>query len=87
MKRETMLRAPEAGEPDGGCRTAISVEAILYREIAELCDWVVAQGLDVGDDRAHANEGSRDRLYWRYGYLVGLQRALAMFTNGGATVH
>jgi hypothetical protein len=87
MKRETMLQVPQAGEPDGGCLTAVPAEAVLYREILELYDWVVAQGLDLKDDRAHANEGSRDRLYWRYGYLMGLQHALATLTNGGATVH
>jgi len=33
------------------------------------------------------DEGSRDRLYWRYGYFVGLKHALALLTNRGATVH
>ena len=87
MKRETMLQAQEAGESDGSCLIAISAEAALYREILELYDWVAAQGLDLRDDHAHADEGSRDRLYWRYGYLMGLQHALAMLTNRGATLH
>jgi hypothetical protein len=61
--------------------------AALQREIAELGKWLAAQGLDLGGDHAHADEGSRDRLYWRYGYFVGLKEALAMLTARGGTFH
>lgn len=53
----------------------------------ELGEWLAAQGLDLRADQAHADEGSRDRLYWRYGYFIGLKQALALLTNRGATVH
>jgi hypothetical protein len=49
--------------------------------------WLAAQGFDPRDDHVHADEGSRDRLYWRFGYFVGLKQALAMLTNRGATLH
>ena len=75
MKRETTPLALGA-----------SAEAVLYREIAELGNWLAAQGLDLKEDHPH-HEGSRDRLYWRYGYFVGLKQALALLTSGGATVH
>ena len=64
-----------------------SIEAALEREIAELGEWLAAQGLDVRSDHAHVDEGSRDRLYWQYGYFVGLKRALAMLTTRGLTAH
>lgn len=63
-----------------------SAEALVGSELAALGDWLAAQGLDLGGDTAHADEGSRDRLYWRYGYFVGLKRALEMLTHRG-TVH
>jgi hypothetical protein len=68
-------------------KAGISAEAELQQEIAQLGDWLSAQGLDLRGDDAHAHEGSRDRLYWRYGYFMGLRQALTMLTNRGATLH
>jgi hypothetical protein len=87
VKRQRTLRAPGADEADDGRLTDLSAEALLQREIAELAEWLAAQGLEPRDDDDHAHEGSRDRLYWRFGYFVGLKQALAMLTNRGATVH
>ena len=39
------------------------------------------------DDQAHLDQGSRDRLYWHYGYFIGLQEALKLLTAQGATLH
>jgi len=86
MKRQAMLQVPVAGDPDGGGLIEISAEATLRREIAELGEWLAAQGLDLREE-ARGDEGSRDRLYWRYGYFIGLQQALALLTNRGETVH
>ena len=87
MKRQTMLQVLEAGESDDGCFTDMSAEAALHQQIAELGGWLAAQGLDLRGDDAHPYESSRDRLYWRYGYFIGLKQALAVLTNRGATVH
>jgi hypothetical protein len=65
----------------------ISVEAVLQREILQLAEWLDSQGLNLGADYAHQDEGSRDRLYWRFGYFVGLKRALDMLASRGATLH
>ena len=86
MKRETTPLTPGAPPSDGRSLTDASAEAVLYREIAELGKWLAAQGLDLREDHPHY-KGSRDRLYWRYGYFVGLKQALALLTSGGATVH
>ena len=87
MKRQTILQVPEAGESDDDWLTDMSAEAALHREIVELAEWLAAQGLDPRGEHAHAHEGSRDQLYWRYGYFIGLKQALATLTNRGATVH
>jgi hypothetical protein len=65
----------------------LSAEAVLHREILKLGEWLTAQGLDLQNDHPHADEGSRDRLYLRYGYFIGLKQALALLTGRGATIH
>ena len=64
-----------------------SAEALVGSELAALAEWLAEQGLDLHSDTAHADEGSRDRLYWRYGYFIGLKRALELLTHRGGTVH
>jgi len=68
MKSKSTLQAP--------------TEAALESEIAALGAWLTGQGLDVRRENAHEDSGSRDRLYWQYGYYVGLKRALAMLAAG-----
>jgi hypothetical protein len=63
-----------------------SAERVLSREIAAVAAWLTAQGLDFADS-ARADEGSRDYLYWRFGYFSGMKHALALLTSRGATVH
>ena len=49
----------------------VSAENLVERRIAELGRWLAEQGVDVRDERAHLDQGSRDRL----------------FTARGATLH
>lgn len=65
----------------------VSAEALVQRRIAELGTWLAEQGVDVREERAHLDQGSRDRLYWHYGYFIGLQEALKVLTARGATLH
>jgi hypothetical protein len=65
----------------------MSAEALLQKEIAQLRSWLTDQGIDLGDPRDQAGEGSRDRLYWRYGYFMGLKQALSMLSSSGEVVH
>jgi len=80
MKRNALLQA-SARPPE------VSAEAALQGEIAALGEWLAAQGLDLRSDSAHAHEGSRDRLYWRYGYFAGLKQALTLLASRAATLH
>ena len=65
----------------------VSAEALVQRRIAELGKWLAEQGVDVREERAHPDQGSRDLLYWHYGYFIGLQEALKILTAQGATLH
>jgi len=67
--------------------TDVSAEAMLDREIAKMSRWLAAHGHDLESDDAHTQEGSREHFYWRFGYFVGLKRALSLFSSGGATLH
>jgi hypothetical protein len=86
MKRQALLQVPGSGHDDG-IPNHLSAEAAVQREILQLGEWLAAQGLDLQNDHAHADEGSRDRLYLRYGYFIGLKNALALLTNRGQTLH
>ena len=86
MKPQTLLQAPGA-ERDNGTPNDLSAEAVVQREIVKLGEWLAAQGLDLQNDHTHADEGSRDRLYLRYGYFMGLKHAMALLTNRGETLH
>ena len=86
MKARTTLQLPAAGRDQGGL-SDLSAETALRREILALGEWLAAQGLDVHSDHAHVDEGSRDRLYLRYGYFMGLKNALALLTSRGETLH
>jgi hypothetical protein len=87
MKTKSLQPAIPTGPGSLLVSTSRSAEALLESEIAELREWLAAQGLDLQSDRAHEDEGSRDRLYWRYGYFIGLKHAQAMLTSRGATLH
>ena len=86
MKPRTKELALEVGR-DEGSPSDLSAEAIVHREIRKLGEWLAAQGIDLQNEHAHADEGSRDRLYLRYGYFMGLKNALALLTSRGETLH
>jgi hypothetical protein len=87
MKPHTTPETFEIRESLDGRPPCVSAEAALRREAALLGDWLAAQGLDIPSDHSHKDEGSRDRLYWRYGYFMALRHALELLTDAGATVH
>lgn len=53
-----------------------TAEHKLRHRIVELERWLRAQGVDVKSEQKQLDENSRERLYWHYGYLVGLRDAL-----------
>jgi len=87
MKASATLQSLPAVRCDEGSLNNASVEAALRLEIAKLGEWLAAQGLDVHSDHPRADEGSRDRLYFSYGYFTGLKQALALLARRAETLH
>jgi hypothetical protein len=87
MKTKSLQPAIPTGSGSLPVSTPRDAEALLDNEIAALREWLAAQGLDLQGDTAHADEGSRDRLYWHYGYFMGLKHAQALLTSRGSTLH
>jgi len=65
----------------------LSAASTVRAEMARLAAWLTEQGLDPRDESALTDAGTRDRLYWRFGYFSGLKQALAALTGGDATRH
>jgi hypothetical protein len=65
----------------------LSAASTVRAEMARLAAWLTEQGLDPRDESALTDAGTRDRLYWRFGYFNGLKQALAALTGGDATRH
>ena len=86
MKPECPPQQPAVTRDDAALTDA-SAEAALRREIAKLRQWLVAHGIDPQTDHANVHQGSRDRLYLRYGLFIGLKQALELLTGRGQTVH
>ncbi len=80
-------RALASGHESHDDAADLSAESAIQREVAELRSWLSAQGVDLRNDHPGKDGGSREGLYWRYGYFAGLKRALAMLTSQGATLH
>ncbi|MEQ1812219.1 MAG: hypothetical protein ABL889_19985 [Terricaulis sp.] len=55
-------------------------EDALARRIEGIAAWLEEQMPACFDEQAHTREGTRERVYWHYGYMVALrdmQRLLA----------
>ena len=48
------------------------VDDTLEQRIAQLTKWLEENAPDL-DEQRHLDEGSRERAYWHYGYLVALR--------------
>ncbi len=46
-----------------------------------LREWLVENGQECFAEQAHLNEGSRERVYWHYGYLVALRDVLNLLAR------
>jgi hypothetical protein len=46
---------------------------LIERRIHSLSRWLRENGPECTEEQAHLSEGTRERLYWHYGYLVALR--------------
>ena len=64
-----------------------TVEVVL-QHISALESWLHEKGVDVKFEHGHIEQFSHERLYWHFGYLVGLRDALnALVRNESQTLH
>lgn len=54
-------------------------DTLLNREV-ECGDWLTANAPHVGQEQKHLDEGSAERAYWHYGYLVALRDVRKMLS-------
>jgi len=52
--------------------SARSIDALEQR-MEKLTAWLETQAPECFDEQAHLREGSAERVYWHYGYLVALR--------------
>jgi len=60
---------------------------LIERRIRNLSIWMREHGPDAVEEQAHLREGTRERLYWHYGYLVALKDALQLLERGRAAMN
>jgi hypothetical protein len=60
----------------------VTTEAVMMERIAGIEEMLNRQRLDVKHEQAHLNEGSRESLYWHYGYMMALKDMLDMLGGG-----
>ena len=50
-----------------------SLDSSVVQRIEGIEKWLSEQPTDVKEEQSHLREGSRERLYWHYGYLMALK--------------
>ena len=46
--------------------------------------WLTEHAPDCGQEQAHLDSGTSERVYWHYGYAVALRDALALLEGGAS---
>jgi hypothetical protein len=54
----------------------------LQRRIDQLALWLEQHCPECDKEQAHLQDGSRERAYWMYGYLVALRDVLRRLKKG-----
>jgi len=53
----------------------------LEKRAKDLQDWLEKNAPDSLTDQKHLDEGTQERVYWHYGYMVALRDALKFLTD------
>ena len=67
-------RSSRAGGPSArsAARARPRLEALLEKRIAPLATWLADHAPYCTAEQAHLDEGTRERAYWHYGYVLAL---------------
>ena len=52
----------------------------------QLAGWICENAAECIGEQRHLNEGSRERAYWQYGYMVALRDVLRFLADKEASV-
>lgn len=66
--------------PAGSIPTA---EDAVQRRIDGIMDWLQANSPECFEEQLHTVEGSPERAYWHYGYMVALRDLTALLAPKG----
>lgn len=53
----------------------------IVERIAVMEEWMRQYGTSALHEQRHLDRGSKERMYWNYGYLMALREALALVTD------
>lgn len=72
-----MLDNMDLGE---GMRASVGrlVEMALRKRISGLRKWLRQNAPECGEEQKHLEEGTPERVYWHYGYMVALRDILTL---------
>ena len=54
---------------------------VIQERIDDLTEWLNENGADCSCEQAHLDQGSTERLYWHYGYLIALRDVRRRMVN------
>lgn len=55
--------------------------AAIERRAKDTADWLKENGRECFDEQKHLDQGSQERIYWHYGYLVALRDVYSHLTG------
>ena len=58
----------------------------IYERIDSLTKWLNENGPDCSRVQAHLDQGSTERLYWHYGYLIALRDVIECLKGQAKTL-
>jgi hypothetical protein len=53
----------------------------VERRIKDTAEWLKKNGGNFSSEQKHLDEGSQERIYWHYGYLVALKDMMRFLTG------
>lgn len=81
-KRSSRPRGTPARPVAARPRLRPHLEALLDKRIVPIEKWLEEHAPLCAVEQAHLDEGSRERAYWHYGYVVALTDIRAVLRNG-----
>ncbi len=61
--------------------------AALQNRVRGLSEWLNENAPECFSEQKHVREGTQERVYWHYGYMVALRDVLRYLTESGETSH